>query len=121
MQNARQAAGQAGEDIATRFLVTKGYRILERGVHAGKMGELDIVARKDGMLVFVEVKARRNAKYGRPEEAVSYQKLCRLERSIEWYRQTRKLERLPYRLDVIAVDLSEPEPVIRHHPSVGVC
>lgn len=116
----KQKIGKSGEDIAARYLRQQGYRILGRGVHAGRLGELDIVAFRDGMLVFVEVKARRTSRFGSPEEAVTSQKVQKLQRAIGWYRQRQCLERMPYRLDVIAIEWRGGMPAIRHHRSVGV-
>lgn len=116
----RKKTGQQGEDLAARHLKEKGYRILERSVHAGRMGELDIVATKEGVLVFVEVKSRRNARFGLPEEAVSAKKLTKLVKAIHWYRQVRRLECCPYRLDVIAIEWRQSEHHIRHLRSVDV-
>lgn len=65
--------GDLGEDIAARYLMRKGYRIRERNYRA-MHGEIDIIAEKDGMVIFVEVKTRTNMKYGTPAEAVNAQK-----------------------------------------------
>ena len=51
-------AGKAGEDDAARFLIQKGFTILERNFRNGKYGEIDIIARKDNVIVFAEVKNR---------------------------------------------------------------
>ena len=120
MPTPRQSTGRMGEDLAAAFLVSKGYRILERGVHAGKMGELDIIALCKDTLVFVEVKTRRSLRYGSPEESVTATKLKKLQRAGEWYRKARRFSDLPYRLDVIAIELGDGEPVIRHHEAVEI-
>jgi putative endonuclease len=54
----KRALGAAGEEAAARFLKRGGFRILARNLRFGRTGELDIVAREGGTLVFVEVKAR---------------------------------------------------------------
>ncbi len=66
-------AGKAGENAATEFLLGKGYVILKRNYRAGR-NELDIIACKDRVLVFVEVKTRGSEAFGYPEEAVGIQK-----------------------------------------------
>ena len=59
--------GKEGEDEAVRYLTEKGYCILHRNWRRGR-NELDIIATKDGQLVFVEVKTRRNETYGLHQE-----------------------------------------------------
>jgi len=57
------AKGQEGEERASRYLRRRGYKIVDRNVRAGR-GELDIVAQKDDLLVFVEVKSYQNREQG---------------------------------------------------------
>ena len=60
MQNTyRKEYGRDGEETACSFLQEKGFDILERNYHAGKTGELDIIAHRGNLVVFAEVKARR--------------------------------------------------------------
>ena len=68
--NTKQQIGKIGEDLATKYLSSSGYRILERN-YRGKQGEIDIIATEKNKIIFVEVKARTNLKYGRPAEAVT--------------------------------------------------
>ncbi|RAU84395.1 YraN family protein [Pontibacter arcticus] len=69
----RILTGQQGEDSATQYLTENGYTILCRN-YRYKRAEIDIIAQKPDLLVFVEVKTRTTAKYGHPEEAVSRRK-----------------------------------------------
>ncbi len=62
--------GSRGENIAKKYLRSKGFRILETNFRAGK-GEIDIVAEKNKMIVFVEVKTRSSLLYGKPCEAIT--------------------------------------------------
>jgi putative endonuclease len=62
--------GRNSEDAAVAFLRRQGYKILERNFRT-RLGEIDIVARHKGTLVFVEVKARRSLRYGHPKLAVT--------------------------------------------------
>ena len=57
------AKGQAGEERASRYLRRRGYKVVDRNVRAGR-GELDIVALKDDLLVFIEVKSYQNREQG---------------------------------------------------------
>jgi putative endonuclease len=65
--------GIKGEQIAVKFLENSGYIILDRNWRHGKK-EIDIIAKKDDILVILEVKTRRNFDFGFPEEAVNDQK-----------------------------------------------
>ena len=70
----RRAAGRAGEDDAYDYIVKSGYRVLYRNFRYGRYGEIDIIAIKDGVVCFIEVKSRSGASYGTPAEAVGYAK-----------------------------------------------
>ncbi|MCU0340917.1 MAG: YraN family protein [Spirosomaceae bacterium] len=61
--------GKKGEEAAAAFLVEKGYEILERNYHF-RHAEIDIIAKKNKILIFAEVKTRVNLSYGFPEEFV---------------------------------------------------
>lgn len=72
-----RSLGAAAEDRAVAYLVGLGYEILDRNFTC-KMGELDIVARKDGVVIFVEVKSRAHTRFGLAQEAVVYGKRAKL-------------------------------------------
>lgn len=75
--NDRNALGRAGEDAAAEFLTWFGWEILGRNIRR-REGEVDIVARREGVLAFIEVKTRRSAVYGTPAEAVTIRKQRRI-------------------------------------------
>jgi len=83
------------------FLSRRGYRILERNYRC-PLGEIDVVALKNGRLVFVEVKTRSTERFGRPEEAVGFYKRRRLRRVAAWYLKERQ-SGLSYSFEVLAV------------------
>jgi putative endonuclease len=99
----RRALGAAGERTAADYLARRGFRILESNVRC-RFGEIDIVAVKDGMIVFVEVKSNRGGAYGLPEEMVTPAKRRRLSLLATWYLQRRGWLGRPARFDVVAVD-----------------
>ncbi len=76
--------GAFGEDAACEYLENEGYEILERNFSM-KTGEIDIIAEKDGCVVFAEVKTRRNNNYGEPSEAVTRQKQEHIRRTALLY------------------------------------
>lgn len=97
------ALGAEGEERAARFLVERGYRIVDRNVRAGGV-EIDIVARKGAQLIFAEVKTRSSARFGRPEEAVDPAKQRRLVRAAaSWLRERGTPARVT-RFDVLGVE-----------------
>lgn len=108
--------GRWGEGVAADYLVERGYQILARNVYSVH-GEIDLVASQGGTdenrLIFVEVKTRKSSTFGYPEEAVTGDKLDRLQRSVLDYLQRRPTGPDLWQIDVIAVrvlpDQSEPE------------
>lgn len=115
--------GAQGEDIAIDYLRSKGYVILDRNWRSGHK-ELDIVARKDDIVVFVEVKARANAFYGKPEDAVTRRKMHLLVLAADAYLRYNAID-LEVRFDVITITGTTRKPYIRHYerafrPGIGI-
>lgn len=98
--------GDIGETIAKRYLVEKGAYILESKYRI-KTGEIDIIARLDNEIVFVEVKARSNLKFGRPSESVNKNKINKIINTSKYYILRNNLYDTPIRFDVIEIYLSE--------------
>jgi putative endonuclease len=98
----RAEFGKWAEDHACRTLERHGYAIRERR-HRTRFGEIDIIATDRGVLVFVEVKARRSATCGSPAEAVTAAKRRRLLQLAERYLQRHQLTNTPCRFDVVSV------------------
>ena len=63
--------GMIGEKIAQGYLLNMGYDIIETNFYT-RRGEIDIIAKKDNCIIFVEVKSRSNVTYGTPAMAVNY-------------------------------------------------
>lgn len=115
--------GTQGEDIAIDFLRRKGYIILDRNWRSGHK-EIDIVARKDDTVVFVEVKARANAFYGNPEDAVTRRKMHLLVLAADAYLRYNAID-LEVRFDVVTITGTSEKPYIRHYehafrPGIGI-
>jgi putative endonuclease len=109
--DARKATGQGGEDHAARVLEADGHRIVERNV-AFLGGEIDLVAMDGPTWVFVEVKARRNARYGDPLEGVTPAKQRRIAAAAARFLAERGIAEVPVRFDVIGIDLTGDAPRI---------
>ena len=114
MPTARSRLGARGEEIAAAHLTAQGLAIAARNYRT-RHGEIDLVARDGEMVVFVEVKTRRGAAYGTPEESVTARKRGRLARTAMAYLQEHGLEGRPWRLDVIAITLSQNGPATINH------
>lgn len=111
MTVARQSAGRLGEDLACAELVRRGYAVVARRYRT-RHGEIDIVARTAGTVVFIEVKARHGSKFGDPAAAVTRQKQQRIVRMAEDYLVRHRLAEVACRFDVVAVDLTTTPPVV---------
>jgi len=96
--------GKWGEDVAGRFLEEKGYRLLDTNYRC-RWGEVDIVAQEGDELVFVEVRTRRGAEFGTPEESVTAAKARRLIATAQDYLQQNGQEESEWRIDLIAIRL----------------
>ena len=106
MVDQRRSIGQAAEDAAAAFLTRAGLHVVERNVRFAA-GEIDLVCRDEGVLVFVEVKCRQ-ARWGdAPAAAVSWDKQRRLTRLAQLYLKWRHLDGIRSRFDVVAVTLGE--------------
>lgn len=98
--------GNAGENKAVDYLIKKGYIILERNFRT-PYGEIDIIAQKDGLTIFCEVKTRSSAKYGLGREAITKSKLSHMLKSAEYYIYNLELDDdTPIRFDVIEITLN---------------
>lgn len=98
-------SGRIAEDISVRVLQENSYRILERNFRC-RFGEIDIVAEKDGVLVFIEVKARWGDKFGAPEEAVTPWKIKKIQKTGEYYLLLHPNLPKRLRIDVLALKMS---------------
>lgn len=94
--------GQNGEARAVAYLVRAGMRIIERNFRS-KLGELDIVARDRGTLVFVEVRSRADSMHGNAVEMVNVHKRRKVTRVAWSYIATRRPHFVTARFDVIGV------------------
>jgi putative endonuclease len=102
MPNSRRALGQLGEELAVQHLQCRGYLILERNYRCPH-GEVDIIARDDERLAFVEVRARRGTAFGTPEESVTPRKQERLATVARNYLQEMGYADVDWGIDVVAV------------------
>ncbi|MET0902793.1 MAG: YraN family protein [Acidimicrobiales bacterium] len=102
MTDARRAFGQAGEERAAAWYRARGYEVIDRNWRC-RAGELDLVARRGRILVFVEVKARRTDRFGTPAEAVTPTKQRRLRSLARHYLEATDVGRCTLRFDVVSI------------------
>lgn len=103
--------GDAGEDLACRYLEKQGYKILERNKHFSKFCEIDIIAKHKDTVIFVEVKTRKTDGFGTPLEAITPNKLANIKKGVQFYIAENKVKK--YRIDVVGIML-KPEMHITH-------
>lgn len=94
--------GKKGETKAVLFLKKHGYKILETNFK-NKIGEIDIIAEKDNIIVFVEVKNRSTYGFGRPIEAVDFRKQSKIKKVAEIYLMIKNKYYNDVRFDVIEI------------------
>ena len=102
---ARRRLGASGERLAASWLEARGYRILGCNWRCA-YGELDVIAEDAGELVFVEVKTRRGAAMGLPEEAITPSKRQHLVAAAQTYLEAAGTPERAFRIDVVAVQLA---------------
>ena len=98
--------GKLGEEIASRYIISKGGKIIERNYRT-KIGEIDLIVKANNQLVFVEVKSRNSLNYGYPCEAVNYKKQRKIINVAKYYILNNSLENIPIRFDVIEIYLKD--------------
>ena len=104
--------GKYGEDLACKYLETKGYKIKERNFRTF-LGEIDIVSEYKRDIIFVEVKTRRSDKFGYPEEAINYNKQRKIIKNALCYLAKYNLWENNYCFDVILVSISNHKEIKR--------
>lgn len=98
--------GDLGELIALKYLTKSGAEIIEKNYKI-KTGEIDIIAKIDNELVFIEVKSRSNIRYGYPAEAVNYKKIKTISNVARYYILMNHFNDVPIRFDVIEIYFNE--------------
>jgi putative endonuclease len=111
MSDLKQRVGRSGEDLAAEHLERQGYRIVARNFRT-RLAEIDIIARHRGVIVFVEVKARRNRSHGHPKWAVTPAKQRRISMAALAYLKKQRAMDARARFDVVTIQAMDTEPCI---------
>lgn len=101
MKDDRKEFGASIEKLAANYLEKKGYEILERNFRVGHK-EIDIIARNDTTVAFVEVKASRQLRFGHPSRRVTKRQRMNIIAAAQQYVIDNMLEGYDFRLDVIS-------------------
>jgi len=112
MSGHNQRIGRWGETIASEYLESHSYKVVGRNVRT-PYGEIDIIAQKDDIISFIEVKTRTSSAFGPPEIAVSPKKQQHMLSAAEYYAQEHEIDH--WQIDVIAVERKNSKyPEITH-------
>jgi len=111
--------GKLGEEIARKYLEKHGYKIMEQN-HRTRYSELDLIARKDKWLVFVEVRTKIGEQYGRPEETLNKKKIQRLLQRASFAYTAANKYKGQYRIDAVCVVLQPNQQIkrISHYTNI---
>lgn len=98
----KRSIGNDYERLAGDYLKTQGYQILQYNYYT-RAGEIDIIAKQDNYLIFIEVKYRKDASSGHPLEAISIQKQKTICKCALYYIKKNGLFHMPIRFDVVGI------------------
>lgn len=113
MSKHNQRLGDIGERIAARWLTRKGWRIVYRRFRNGRR-DIDLVAQRDELVAFVEVKARKGSEFGDPVEAVNHRKQRELAKSAHVWIDRHGRTDEAYRFDVVGVLVDGERVLVKH-------
>ena len=111
--NLKQIEGKEGEEAAVKYLENKGYQIICKNFRCIQ-GEIDIIAKSNEYIIFVEVKTRTNYQYGEAREAVDIRKQKHIYEAAKYYLYKNKMEECKTRIDIIEVYIIGGEKRINH-------
>ncbi len=103
--------GKKGEELAVAHLQKMKYKILDRNYKC-PLGEIDLIARDKNTLVFIEVKTRMTKDFGGPAAAVDLRKQRQLSKVALHYLNQKRMDNIPARFDVVAIELIGPVPQV---------
>jgi len=101
--------GNMGEDIAAQFLEDKGFRIIQRNFRYSTFGEIDIIAKQNEYLVFIEVKTYRTEEFGEPVLLVNRKKQEKIRKLAQIFMLQKKISDIDCRFDVIGIKIGKGE------------
>lgn len=106
MKDFNRDIGTYGEDLSAEYLKRNSYSIISRNFRT-RCGEIDIICKKNDLIIFLEIKSRYNYNYGSPIEAITYSKQKQIIKLCKYYIYINNLINYNYRFDVIEVLLNK--------------
>lgn len=106
METTFKTLGIVGEELACQFVKARGYKVLLRNYKC-PLGEIDLVAKEKGVLVFMEVKTRRSLEMGLPVESITFHKRAQITKCAKYYLKRYRIADVPCRFDVVSVFLEQ--------------
>lgn len=106
MLSKKRKFGDIGERIALKYLKNKGYKIVSQNYQIKNFGEIDIIAKINNKIIFIEVKTSREGSPIRPEENMTRDKIHKLLRIIQIYLSKNVSPETYWRVDLVAITLS---------------
>lgn len=113
MLNKKKKIGKLGEELAIKYLIDQGYKIIEKNFEC-KIGEIDIIAKDKNEIVFIEVKSRKVLVYGEPVDAVDTIKKKHIYRTAQYFLLIHNALEVFTRIDVIEVYMMNGKYRINH-------
>lgn len=111
--------GEEGEGFAVHYLKKQGYFVVERNFRC-RFGEIDIIARKMGKLIFCEVKTRKNLNYGYPCQSVTKEKIRHISKTLYYYLMIKNLWHKDFQIDVIEIFLQGEKGYVNHIENISL-
>ncbi|MBI2095066.1 MAG: YraN family protein [Candidatus Omnitrophica bacterium] len=101
-----QTLGALGEELAFHFLLRNGYKVLLKNYEC-PLGEIDLIAKHEGAVVFIEVKTRRSRSMGPPAESVTFHKRHQIVKTAQYYLKRYGIQEVACRFDVVSILMPE--------------
>lgn len=99
----KREIGSVYEKKAVEHLIRNGYKVIHQNFRS-RIGEIDIIAKDEDYLVFIEVKYRKNANIGFPSESINKNKILRISKTAQYYMQKNRLsEDIKCRFDLVII------------------
>ncbi len=99
----KRALGFEKEAVASAYLTEHGYQVIDKNFYS-RYGEIDLICKKDGCLIFVEVKYRKDKDFGFPSEAITLRKMQSMRKTANYYLyKNKQTEETPCRFDVVSI------------------
>lgn len=111
--------GRIGENLACNYLISKGYQILERNFHLGRL-ELDIIAARNGQIFLLEIKTRSCQQRADSETLINKKQMANLKKAAKQYAALKKINfnLIHFDLILVAIDHQQNSAQIKHYRDI---